>query len=452
LYEVGVEPGYLELKGRNKVMFDMIAGGLLLITFMILIYYCMKGGNLLVGFIVASILWCLIGQVPMYTVVTDVFEKSVENYGGTIAIIIFGAWFGRVLVDTGIAGYIIKKTVELAGDKPLITALLLCSVCALIFTSAFGVGSVMAIGMIVLPILFSLGVDKKTALGSYLLAVAAGMYLNIAYVSQFFTVFKSIKYDDAYIHFAVIATIVHVIVMLAFITFNYLRAQKGGRARAWAASTTPHMQEGKVASLGFYCMIVPFIPIIMVAIFKWQPVPAFLLGIFLGLLLTHNMGSYKLAVEKIQKTLYDGVADIGLLIGMLYGVNIFQGAAKQVAPILQHMLGGFIPTTPVFIVAGFCILAPLALFRGPLMIWGSGIALLSIFQAMGIFSEHFLFVLFLIPPVAIVASACPTQSWSMWGLSYAKVEPRQYIKTNLPWAWLSLIIVEILAFIMYGNS
>jgi H+/gluconate symporter-like permease len=432
-------------------MFDVVAGSLLFITFLGLIYYCMKGGNLLVGFILTAIVWCVVGQVPMKIVVTDVFQKSVESYGGTIAIIVFGAWFGRILVDTGIAGYIIKKTVELAGDKPLITTLLLCSVCALIFTSAFGVGSVMAIGMIVLPILFSLGVDKRTALGSYLLAVSAGMYLNIAYVSQFFAVFKTIKYDDAYIHFAIIATIVHVIVMLAFITFNYMRAQSGGRARAWAASTAPQMQEGKALSLNFSCILVPFVPIIMVACFKWQPVPSFLMGIFLGLLLTRNMTSYTLAVEKIQKTLYDGIADSGLLIGMLYGVNIFQAAAKQVSPILQHMMGGIIPTTPVVIVAAFCVLAPLALFRGPLMIWGSGIALVSILQAMGIFSENFLFALFLIPPVAIVASACPTQSWSMWGLSYAKVEPKQYIKTNLPWAWLILIIVEVLAFVMIGN-
>jgi len=431
-------------------MVDIIAGSLLLITFLGLIFYCMKGGNLLVGFIVTAVLWCLIGQVPMKIVVTDVFQKSVENYGATIAIIVFGAWFGRILVDTGIAGYIIKKTVELAGDKPLITALLLSTVCALIFTSAFGVGSVMAIGMIVLPILLSLGIDKKTALGAYLLAVSAGMYLNIAYVSQFFAVFKNVKYDDNYIHFAMIATIVHVVIMLAFIVFNYNRNQKNGRARAWAAGV-PTQKETKTSSLNFSCIIVPFIPIIMVAFFKWQPVPSFLMGIFLGLLLTRNMGTYDLAVEKIQKTLYDGIADSGLLIGMLYSVNIFQAAAKQVAPILQHMLGGIIPTTPVMIVAGFCILAPLALFRGPLMIWGSGIALVSIFQAMGIFSEMFLFALFLIPPVAIVASACPTQSWSMWGLSYAKVEPKQYIQTNLPWAWVILIIVEILAFVMIGN-
>lgn len=430
-------------------MIDIVTGILLLVTFIGLIIYCMKGGNLLVGFISTAIVWSIIGRVPINTVVTDIFQTSVENYGKTIAIIVFGAWFGRMLVDTGIAGYIIKKTVELAGDKPLGTTLLLSIVCALIFTSAFGVGSVMAIGMIVLPILFSLGIDKKTALGTYMLAVAAGMYLNIAYVNQFFAVFPNVKYDDNYIRFAVIATIVHVAVMVAFILFNYSRAKKGGRARAWAVSAATEVKE--VKPLGWYCMIVPFVPIIMVSFFKWQPVASFLLGILLGLLFTRNLASYKLAVEKIQKTLYDGIADSGLLIGMLYSVNIFQAAAKQVSPILQNMLGGIIPTTPMVILIAFCVLAPLALFRGPLMIWGSGIALVSIFQAMGVFNEMFLFALFLIPPVAIVASACPTQSWTMWGLSYAKLEPKQYIKTNLPWAWIILVIVEIVAFVMIGN-
>ena len=214
-------------------MVNLIAGVLLLITFIGLIAYCAKGGNLLVGFIVTALLWCIIGRVPVTTVVNDVFEKSVESYGATIAIIVFGAWFGRVLVDTGIAGYIIKKTVELAGDKPLLTTLLLNFVCALIFCSAFGVGSVMAIGMIVLPIMFSLGIDKKTAVGSYMLAVAAGMYLNIAYVSQFFAVFPDITYDAKYRTFAIVATVVSVLVMAVYIVFNYTRQRKN---RAFAAA------------------------------------------------------------------------------------------------------------------------------------------------------------------------------------------------------------------------
>lgn len=428
---------------------EMIAGLLLLVTFIGLIIYCVKGGNLLIGFLTTSVLWCIIGLVPLETVVTTVFQSSVETYGKTIAIIVFGAWFGRVIVDTGIAGYIIKKTVELAGDKPLVTALLLSVVCALIFTSAFGVGSVMAIGMIVLPILLSLGIDKKTALGAYLLAVAAGMYLNIAYVNQFFAVFPNVRYDDEYIRFALMATGIHITVMILFIFFNYKRAQRGNRARAWAIGATPEVKVNR--GLSWYCMAVPFLPIIMVSFFKWQPVPAFLLGIFFGFLLTGNMSSYSLVVEKVQKTLYDGIADSGLLIGMLYSVNIFQAAAKQVSPILQSLLSGVIPTSPEVLLILFCVGAPLALFRGPLMIWGSGIALLSILQATGLFSEHLLFALFLIPPVAIVASACPTQSWTMWGLSYAKLEPKKYIVTNLPWAWAILVMIEIIAYFTIGQ-
>lgn len=256
------------------------------------------------------------------------------------------------------------------------------------------------------------------------------------------------KYDNTYVRFAITATAVHMAVMVAFIIFNYLKAKKGGKSRAWAATATVS-KEAK--PLGWYCTLVPFIPIVMVAVFKWQPVPSFLMGIGLGLLLSRNFTSYKLAIEKLQKTLYDGVADSGLLIGMLYAIVIFQAAAKQVAPILQSLLGDVIPTNTVVILIAVCILAPLALFRGPLMIFGSGIALVSILQAMGIFTEPFLFALFLIPPVAIVASSCPTQSWGMWALSYSKVEPKQYIKTNLPWAWLICVIVEILAYKMVSG-
>jgi H+/gluconate symporter-like permease len=427
-------------------MVNTILGILLLVTFIGLIIYCMKGGNLLVGFLITAVLWCIIARVPIQTVVTDVFEKSVENYGNTIAVIIFGAWFGRVIVDTGIANYIIKKTVELGGDKPLVVTLLLNIVCALIFTSVFGVGSVMAIGMIVLPILFAIGIDKKTAVGAYMLSVAAGMYLNIAYVSQFFGIFKGITYSGKYIHFAVYATIVQIAVMVLFVVFRYLHSKKSGKVRAWAAPNTASAAPKK--GLSWYCILIPFIPIILVAFFKWQPVPSFLAGIILGLLLTGNLSSYKGAVDKLQKTLYKGVSDCGLLIGMLYSIVIFQAAAKEAAPLLKELLGGIIPKNPFTLVIVFCILAPLALFRGPLMIWGSGIALFSILQSMGTFSIQFLFALFVVAPVAIVASSCPTQSWGMWALSYAKLEPKEYIKTNFPWAWIIFVINELLAYFM----
>ncbi|GFH41932.1 citrate transporter [Lactococcus hodotermopsidis] len=424
-------------------MFGIISGILLLATFLVLVVYCMKGKNLLIGFLVAAVAWCVIGLVPMQTVVTTIFQDSVAAYGGTIAVIVFGAWFGRVLVDTGIAGYIIKKTVELTGDKPLVTTLLINIVCMLIFTSAFGVGSVMAIGMIILPILMTLGIDKKIAAGAYMLAVAGGMWLNIAYVSQFFAVFPGIKYDNSYIRFGAIATGIHLAILVLYILFNYGFSKKK-KVRAWAVAKP--MSE---TDLKGYVVIVPFVPIVTVALLKWQPVPAFLMGIFLGLLLTGNLKNYNLAVAKVQKTLYDGVADSGLLIGMLYSVNIFQAAAKQIAPLLQDLLADFIPNSPVIILIAFCILAPLALFRGPLMIWGSGIALATILQAMGTFDESFLFIIFMIPPVSIVASSCPTQSWTMWALNFTKVDTKEYIKTNLPWAWVLTVACLLVGYFVY---
>ncbi|WP_333645701.1 citrate transporter [Lacrimispora sp.] len=425
-------------------LYIIIAGILLLVSFAGLIVYCMRGGNLLVGFIFMALVWCIIGRVPYRTVVDTVFQASVENYGPTIAIIVFGSWFGRVIVDTGIAGFIIKKTVELAGDKPLVTTLMVSIVCTLIFTSAFGVGSVMAIGMIVLPILFSLNVEKHVAVGSYLMSVAAGMYLNIGYVNQLLALFPSMAYDNVYIRFGIAATVVHVVFMLIFIVFHY---SKGKKSRAWAAS--PASPAAK--PIPGIAAIIPFLPIFMVAIFKWKPVPSFLLGIFLGLLLTGNMATYKMAIEKVQKTLYDGIADVGLLIGMLYGVNIFSTAAKQVSPILSELLGGVIPQATLVIVIIFIIAAPLGLFRGPLMVFGSGAATLAILQATGFFTDPFLFILFLVPPVAIVANSCPTQSWSMWGISYAKMEAKAYIRTNFPWSWAIFAVNVLIGYFLIGR-
>lgn len=429
-------------------MLITIQGILLLLTFAALVYYCFKGGNLLIGFLVISVLWCLIAWVPMETVVTTVFQESVANYGNTIAIIVFGAWFGKVIVDTGIAGSIIKKVVELAGDKALLTTILLVVVNTAIFTSAFGVGSVMAIGMIVLPILFSVGVRKNVALAAYMFSVAGGMWLNIAYVSQFYVFFGQDLYQNpAYIPFALTATAIHVAIAIIFVVFHQVRGRKV--RRAWAAPAPVVSDAGQHAPV--YSFIVPFIPIVMVAFFKWQPVPSFLIGTFFALLLTGNMVRYRRLVDVAQKTLYDGIAESGLLIGMLYGVNIFQAAAKQAAPILEQLLGGIIPGNPLVLALAFGILAPLGLFRGPLMIFGSGAATVAILQATGNFTDWNMFALFLVIPVAIVANTCPTQSWGMWGLSYAKVEPRTYLRTGILWSWALALILQPVAYFMIGR-
>lgn len=93
-----------------------ITGILLALTFIIFVIYAMKGGNLTVGFFVMAVLWTMIGLVPFNQAIKEIFTEPVLNYGKTAAYIIFGSWFGRVLVDTGIAGSISRKT-EKVGKK-----------------------------------------------------------------------------------------------------------------------------------------------------------------------------------------------------------------------------------------------------------------------------------------------------------------------------------------------
>lgn len=424
--------------------FDLAVGVVMILSFIGLIIYCVKGGNLMIGFIVMALLWVIIGRVPYMTAITDVFEKSVENYGATIGVIIFGSWFGRVLVDTGVAGAIIKKTVELGGDKPLITTILLSWATTFIFTGAFGVGSVMAIGVIILPILFSIGVPKKIAVASYTMSIAAGMYLNMGYVKQIQALFPGINYDSSYIKVAFILTGVHLAVILAFILFSFATKKI---SRAWTApSQSEEIPGGNLSSIVF---LIPAIPIALIVALKWQPIPALIVAMCIALLVSGNFKSYKKATNIIQKTLYDGIADVGLLIGMLFAIVMFSSAAGKVSHIFGAMIGNVIPTKPLMLAIAFGIFAPFALFRGPLMVFGAGGATLAILLGLNIFEPKFLFALIMIPPVAMVANTCPTQSWSMWAINYSKLSPKEYLKTGLVWSWILMIINEIVAVTLF---
>jgi predicted histidine transporter YuiF (NhaC family) len=182
-----------------------LIGILLLISYFGLIYFAAKGGNLMLGFLVMAVIWVALGMVggkiTWDVAQTQVFQGGPESWGATAVVVIFGSWFGRVLVDTGIAATIIRKTVELGGDKPVVTTLLLSVVTGLIFTSTFGAGAVVAIGVIVLPILLSLGVPKPLAVSSYLMSVGSGMYVNIVLFKQMQGIFKGFQYDNNYLKF-----------------------------------------------------------------------------------------------------------------------------------------------------------------------------------------------------------------------------------------------------------
>jgi hypothetical protein len=67
--------------------------------------------------------------------IDDIQKKILQGggvaYASAVIIIVFGAWFAQVLIQTGIAESVIRSAVELAGDRPLVTAMIVTLVTAL---------------------------------------------------------------------------------------------------------------------------------------------------------------------------------------------------------------------------------------------------------------------------------------------------------------------------------
>lgn len=419
-------------------------GILLLLTYFGFIYYAVKGGNIMVGYFVMAILWTIIGMVPFNIAITAVFSKPVEAYGGTAVVIIFGSWFGRVLVETGIAEAISKKTLAIGGNKPVLAAILVCISTTFIFTSAFGVGSVIAIGVIILPILFSLGIPRNIAVSAFTMAIGAGMYLNIVLFKQMQLFFPSVAYNSTYIKFGVAAAVVQVIILIIMLMFNSKKIVKGEAIKE-VSNTKKELE--KVSAISY---IVPILPIIMTIAFKWDPIPSLLVATLLGLLLTGKFKTWNGSVEVLNKTIKQSVSDIAVLLIMLFALTMFSAAAALDAQKFNTILSAIIPHTTWIIGIAIALLAPLALFRGPLNVWGAGSATAAILAATHIFPAMFLFPLLYIPAISMAISTCPTQSWNLWSINYSKISIKTFLKTGFAWCWITVIINEIIAVVMFG--
>ena len=95
--------------------------------------------------------------------------------GGAVALapvyvaVVFGALLGRVTIETGIARGIVNLAAEYGGDRPLPLALGLCAIVAVLFTSLSGLGAIIMVGSIVLPIMMTAGVPRTIAATTFLM-------------------------------------------------------------------------------------------------------------------------------------------------------------------------------------------------------------------------------------------------------------------------------------------
>lgn len=445
-------------------MVNVIIGIIMVLSFFGMIWYCVKGYNLMVGFFVMSVFWvalALIGNAIVPTeamkdktvidVLTNVFQTGPENYGKSILVnVFFGAFFGRVLMDTGIASTLIRKVVELGGDKPRITMTLLCVVTALIFTSMTGIGPVISIAVIVLPILLSLGISAPVALFSFMGSIMAGIFANIVNFKQYQAIFATANPDyasydyNSYFSFGVIAMVVALVVVLVVANISLKRKKV---SHAWAASANTEA----VADAPAISWISVLLPVILVVAFNVPIILAFVIAALYALLTCRKLsGGFGEICRNLAKLFADGAVDVAPMVGFLLTLSMFNNAANFVAPYFKTLIGGFIPTSALLICLIFAILTPLGFFRGPMNLVGCGAAILAVVVGIASWPVQFLYPLFAVTTIA-PQHLDITQSWVAWGFGYTKVNTKDYMKMSIPTGWIVGAILCISVFFLYGG-
>ncbi len=426
-------------------MMSVFLGIVMLLAFLLAVWVIFRGTSPIIVLLALAIVWTLLAGSSFRDLLTNVLDKGGTQYASTIIIIVFGAWFGQVLVQTGIAESMIRTAVELAGDRPIAVAWAVSLITGLLFTSIYGVGAAISIGVIAIPIMLSLGVPARVAAPAFTMAIGAGNYLNPVEFGIFKSFFKGIEYAPPYFAFYAAGFIVYLLAAFAMSAWN-LRGVEVRRASAVGVAVAARRRVPWVAYVS------PAVPVVMIIAFKWPLIPAFILAILFALATTQGARTLGQTVDVFHKAFYDAFPDIATIAALwiICGMLIVAGQLEAVKAVLNPVFAPIIPHTPFQAAIFFAALAPLAIYRGPFSVIGTGAALLAVMLNANFVSPIFLYLVWR-GPLCLQGSQDPTNSWTLWTIGYAKVSHADFLKTALPWGWLMVAVNAFIAYFMFGS-
>lgn len=376
-------------------------------------------------------------------ILAHIIEGGATRLASAYVAVMIAAWLGQIMNQTGISRTIVKTAAELGGDRPFIITVLVTAAIALLFTTVGGLGAVIMIASIAVPILLSVGVPPMVAAAMFLFGMAIGLLLNMSnwsfYISAIGVTLDQVR------SFALILMALTAITALVFLIVEFKRQ---GLKFRWAQRMETEKDSESEQKVNFLALLTPIIPIIFVLVFKWPIISAFLVGIIYSIITTQR--SIKNALGIIIKTAYDGVADsapavlLMIGIGMLLNSVMHPSVAKSLEPVLKNI----IPSTPFLYVVFFSLLAPLALYRGPLNLWGLGSGIAGLIIGLKV-----------LPPTAVMGALLsteriqaigdPTNTHNVWLSNYVGIDVNKLLIKLLPYIWALSVAGIIAAAIMF---
>lgn len=381
-----------------------------------------------------AILTAIVVGLPLDGILNDIIGKGAISLAPAFIDVFAGAMLGRVLMTTGIAEEIIKRAAEFGGDRPLVVAFVLMIATAVLFTTLTGLGAIIMVGSLVLPIMMSLGLNRKFVAVLFLLAFGTGFIFNLALWSVYRQVLQieQIPREGFYFAFGLLA-----IMTVAVVIYTIISSRRFGDVALMAAQTKDELiARDKSKSVSLISFVTPILPLILYIGFGWKALPAFIASAIFGVLITQP----KRAIQNLTSSMVRGVEDGAPAAILMMGIGMLLNALKL--PAVEAVLKPLVDALPLrygwAYVLFFGLLSPLALYRGPLNIFGIGLGIFSLMFTAG-----------LLPPLALLAAMMataqvqttsdPTNTHNVWVANYTGVRVEEITKETL----LPMILVCI---------
>ncbi|MFJ4788447.1 TRAP transporter large permease subunit [Streptomyces sp. NPDC088794] len=362
-----------------------------------------------------------------------VLQEGAPTLAATMIAIVLGSWLGKLLEETGIAGTIVRKIVEFGGDRPVVVALGVLAVSALVGTVTGSAPAAMLAGLIGIPAMIAVGIPKVTAAGTVLMGIAVGIPFELP-LWQFFSTALDLPVPTVrgfmvkLFPFALVAAVLYVLI----------ESRRRGVEHTWSLKSVQDRPSSvsrrkRLGDAPWYALLTPAVPLILALGFELAIIPSLLAGVLYALVTTTGPREMN---KRLLRTLYGGFEVAAPPIALFIAIGILLAAVKLPGAVdaLEPLMKAVSPHNAVLFVLVFTLLVPLCLYRGPLNVFGLGAGIAGVLIATGIY------------PAAVVLGmatsynqvfgvADPTSTQTVWAAQYAGVSPQQVMVRTLPYVW-----------------
>ncbi|MBU2446951.1 MAG: citrate transporter [Bacteroidetes bacterium] len=425
-------------------------------------------------------------------------------------IAMFGSMLSIFLQKTGIAESFIKKGAELSGDKPWTIAVIMLAIIILLFTTLNGLGAIIMVATIVLPIMSSVGIGSMTIVGIFLIGLSIGgtlnagnwavyidvMNLTVAEVRSFALVMFGLTFIAALIYITIqlfrdghelnlkkifVASLAVILFVTALaITYNSLSVDlqesvseifsssfyvlkillAGGIILLFALIIFrllfSNEDKNKVHWTAYFT---PILPLLLILIFEMNFIAAFISGLIYGLLSSFKKGIMNTFIRSIFEGGSVVMPAVVLMLGIGMLLNAIMGPGGEwnsshpegwpVLNLLKPLMMKIVPENPLTYVLTFTLAAPLALYRGPLNVWGMGYGLAAVFLASGMNPASIMGLLLAVGQIQGISD--PTNTHNVWLANEMRVDVQKVLWNTIPYTWALAFVGLIASALMFMN-